>query len=51
MMLAKNLQDGGAAASFPKALDGDRNQVRLIDQSVDIGKWPISSTVIWRSGR
>jgi hypothetical protein len=51
MLLPKDLRAPNAPASFPKALDGDMNRVRLQDPSVDIGKWGISPVEKWACGR
>lgn len=51
MLRPLDTRDPNSIATFYKALDGDMAHVRLADQSVDIGRWPIDRTVMWASGR
>lgn len=51
MLLPKDMRDPNSPAMFHKALDGDMKKVRLVDQTVDIGRWGIGSTEMWASGR
>jgi len=51
MILGASLQDPGNYSFDYKLLDGDMEQVRLLDRTVDFGKWEIKPTVQWQSGR
>ncbi len=51
LLCAKDLRDPDSPAMFYEPLDGDMKKVKLVDASVDFGKWGIQRMEQWASGR
>lgn len=51
LLCAKDMRDPDSPAVFYEPLDGDMKKVKLVDTSVDFGKWGIQRMEQWASGR